>query len=87
MMSLFRQYIIGGDTGSREGAWFVFCVVMILVFGVAVAEFFGREMPETFALLTVVVPFVLTKLFLALGLKRAERAGWIENKNADSGER
>lgn len=85
MMRLFRQYIIGGDTGGREGAWFMTMLGMLWGFAASVAEFLGNPMPQTFALLTVVLPVIIAKLFLTLLGKRAEQAGWIEDKNAGSG--
>lgn len=59
MIGLFRKYIIGGDTGTREGAWFAFLVVFGLL-GLAIwMETQGRDMSALYSLLTVLCPTVV----------------------------
>jgi len=81
MMRLFRSYVIGGNTGSREGAWFL--VVWLAVFPlclVAVAEFMGRDMPTTAGALVVIVPSVLAIWAGAHGLQKAIDSGIMSPK-------
>ena len=78
MMRLFRQYLIGGASGSREGTWFL---VLTLVVGpvnfVMIAEFLGVAMATTSGLLMVVGPAVVAAWVTAHGLEKAKQAGWV----------
>jgi alkyl sulfatase BDS1-like metallo-beta-lactamase superfamily hydrolase len=71
MMRLFREYVIGGKTGSREGAWFLTIVLVVLpVAAVVVGELFGREMGVSSGLLMILCPAVLTIWATSHGLQK-----------------
>lgn len=71
MMKLFMKYIIGGATGSREGAWFlVITLVFAPVAAVVVGNLMGKDMSVTSGLLMVLCPAVLTLWATAHGLQK-----------------
>lgn len=71
MMRLFRQYIVGGRTGSREGAWLlVWVLVIVPLWALIVGELRGIAMPVTSGVLMVVGPAVLTLWAIAHGLEK-----------------
>lgn len=78
MLWLFRRYLIGGVTGSREGAWFLVLTLAVIPFNaLALAEYLGRPMPNAWGALMVVGPAVLAVWSTAHGLQKAKDAGWI----------
>lgn len=71
MMTLFRKYIIGGATGSREGAWLLVLLLVIApVTAVVVGDLMGKDMSVTSGLLMVLCPAVLTLWATAHGLQK-----------------
>lgn len=67
MIGLFRRYIIGGQTGTREGAWFAFITVFGLL-GLAIwMDTKGHDMSELYSLLTVLCPTAVAAVVGAHG--------------------
>jgi len=82
MLNLFRKYVIGGRTGSREGAWFLVLTLAVGPFSaLAIAEFFGRPMPNAWGALMVIGPAALAIWSAAHGLEKAKDSGWIAKKS------
>lgn len=75
-MTLFRKYLIGGATGSREGAWFlVLTLVVVPLWVIIIGEFAGKNMSTASGALMVIGPAVLTLWAVAHGLQKV-----IENR-------
>lgn len=72
MMTLFRKLVIGGDSGSREGAWLLVLVLVIAPFWtILLSEAAGKETAAASALLMIIGPAVLTLWAVAHGLQKA----------------
>lgn len=75
MMEWFRKRVIGGVSGNRETALFVFLVVTAIAITVMVQEALGRPMPQAYALLTIVWPAALAGVLGAHAFKHAAPGG------------
>lgn len=69
MLKLFGKYVIGGETGKREQAWFLFlgwCVGFVMM---SARESAGLPVDATHSILTMSFPFVIINLALSHGLE------------------
>jgi hypothetical protein len=83
MMGYFQKWLIGGATGSRQGAWFLVLALLIFPFWfLMIAEFYGIPMPILQSLLMVVGPAVLTLWAIAHGLQKAVDSKLFGKSNA-----
>lgn len=72
MMKIFQRWVIGGATGSREGAWFlVLTLVVAPLWLLILAELQGHSTGELRSVLLVLGPAVLTLWSVAHGLQKA----------------
>lgn len=84
MMRLFRDWVIGGASGSREGAWFILIVSTLIPVNVIVAaEFMGHPMPTAVGLLIVVAPAALAIWSAAHGLQKLVDNGILRKRDIE----
>lgn len=75
MIRLFRKYLIGGCSGSREGSW---ALVLLWCAGfsyVAIKEAASIDMSLSADLLTITGPFVIAAWSAAHGLQKFADSG------------
>ena len=60
MLRLLRKWVLGGNSDKREGAWFIFIVVNVILFFAVWMESTGVAMPQTWAFLIVAWPASVT---------------------------
>lgn len=76
MMRMFQRWVIGGATGSREGAWFLVLVLLVGPFWFMIlAEYRGRDTGQLQDTLMIIGPAVLTLWSVAHGLQKAVDSG------------
>lgn len=74
MMRLFLKHVIGGVSGKRESAWFVFLLFMGWTGWLTWVEFaHGREMEQAASMWMVLAPFVIGWIAGAHGLEWRSR--------------
>lgn len=56
MFRIFRKVILGGNSDKREGAWFIFFIVNLILLYAVYRESAGTDMPHTWAFLIVAWP-------------------------------
>lgn len=71
MIQIFRKFIIGGETGKREMAWFVFKLWAVAFVYFVFKEAHGIDMPGTLELLRLSFIPVLGVLLAAHGMEWA----------------
>lgn len=87
MMNAFMRLVIGGKTGSRQGAWFLILALGVVPFlALSVAEYLGNPMPNAWGALMVLGPASLAVWATAHGLEKAKDAKWIKQKSVDGGD-
>jgi len=69
MIRLFVHHVLGGRSGKREAAWFMFIVVTGMVAFVVWAEYNGVAMPISQAILTIVWPATVLAVGAAHGIE------------------
>jgi RsiW-degrading membrane proteinase PrsW (M82 family) len=70
MLSYFVRRVIGGQTGKRESAWFVFLLFALWTgFLVAVEFIYEREMEQASSMWMVLAPFVIGWIMGAHGME------------------
>lgn len=75
MLRMWTRYVIGGESGKREGAWAVFLPLAALTAWASWNEAHGVEMTATFGLLTVALPTAMVAILAAHGLEHVSRKG------------
>ncbi len=60
MLRLLRKWVLGGNSDKREGAWFIFIVVNVILFFAVWKESTGVDMPQTWAFLIIAWPATVT---------------------------
>lgn len=69
MLRLFVRHVLGGRSGKREAAWFMFIVVTGMVAFVVFAEYRGVAMPISQSILIVVWPTTALLVGAAHGIE------------------
>ena len=82
MIHVFMRVVIGGKTGSREGAWFlILALVVAPLCALMVGTWMGKDMAQAWGALMVLAPAVLAVWATAHGLEKAKDAGWIKPRS------
>lgn len=75
MLQIFVRRVIGGETGKRESAWFVFILFAAWTGFLVWAEFAReREMEQASSMWMVLAPFVMGWVMGAHGMEWRDRA-------------
>lgn len=70
MFKLFREYIIGGRTGKRESAWFLFSLWLAWTLWLTYAAVsLGRDIEVVVGMWSLVTPFVWGWMFISHGME------------------
>lgn len=84
MMRLFRDWVIGGASGSREGAWFILIVSTLVPINIIVAaEALGNPMPTAVGLMIVVAPAAFAIWSAAHGLEKLVQNGILRRRDVE----
>lgn len=80
MLKLFVRYVLGGRSGKREAAWFVFFVAAGVTAFVVFAEYNGVPMPISQSILIVVLPTSVIGVLTAHGIEHFGGSDLLSNR-------
>lgn len=80
MIRLFVHHVLGGRSGKREAAWFMWGVVTGMVAFVVWAEFSGVAMPISQSILIVVWPTTVIAVATAHGIEHFGGSDLLNNR-------
>jgi len=86
MLRLFVKHVLGGRSGKREAAWFVFFVSMGITMFVVFAEWRGVPMPVSQSILIVVLPTAVIGVLTAHGIEHFGGADLLSNRRITIGD-
>jgi len=69
VLKLFVHYVLGGRSGKREAAWFMWIVVTGMVAFVVFCEYRGVAMPLAQSILIIVWPLAFAGVLAAHGIE------------------